>query len=98
MKLWLDDIRIPPDGWIWIQNVGGMIEYFEKDADAISEISLDHDLGENTETGYDFLVWMERQVAEGNFIPPFISVHSANPVGVKRMEMAIASIYRLAKE
>jgi hypothetical protein len=49
--------------------------------------------------GYDVVLWLEREVAEGRWVfrLPEISVHSANPVGRTRMERAIASIERMRR-
>jgi hypothetical protein len=65
----------------------------------VEEISLDHDLGLFTtegkeSTGYAVLEWLEGEVAIGTaaFDIPIISIHSANPVGRKRVEQAIASM------
>lgn len=68
----------------------------------VTEMSLDHDLGlidgDREHTGYDVLTWLEERVAIAGFRPPTIHVHSANPVGRRRMEMAIASIQRHARQ
>jgi NAD+-processing family protein with receiver domain len=72
------------------------------DACEVEEISLDHDLGlarpESERTGYDVLSWLEKELATGawRFDVPEIRVHSANPVGWRRMEQAIESIRRLS--
>jgi hypothetical protein len=57
----------------------------------VEELSLDHDLGldvgPNEQTGYDVLVWLEREVAAGRATPPaVIRVHSGNVGAVGRME------------
>ena len=57
----------------------------------IEAISLDHDLG-SKQTGYDVVVWIEREVATNNFEPPLIYVHTDNPVGRKKIETAIEKI------
>jgi hypothetical protein len=59
-------------------------------------MSLDHDLGENTPEGYKFLTWLEKKVLRDRVYTsiPEISIHSANPVGKKRMEQTIQSIKR----
>lgn len=67
-------------------------------------MSLDHDLGiatpEAERTGYDVLGWLEEALATGTWkhAVPVMRIHSANPVGWRRMELAIASIQRLSKE
>jgi hypothetical protein len=67
----------------------------------VQELSLDHDLGldspEAERTGYMVLTWLEAEIAHERwpFPLPLITIQSANPVGRKRMELAIESIHRL---
>jgi hypothetical protein len=99
VRVWLDDLREAPAGWVRIKTPEEAIELLR--AGEVTELSLDHDLGLDTEdaerTGYDVLLWLEREVAEERwgFPLPSIRIHSANPVGRARMERAIASIERL---
>jgi hypothetical protein len=101
VKVWLDDVRDPPDGWIHVRTPDDAIDLLG--SGEVEEISLDHDLGLTTpeaeRTGYDVLLWLEAEVATGtwHFEVPKIQVHSANPVGRRRMEQAIASIQRLRR-
>jgi hypothetical protein len=96
VRVWLDDLREAPAGWVRIKTPEEAIELLR--AGEVTELSLDHDLGLDTEdaerTGYDVLLWLERRVAEERwrFPLPSIRVHSANPVGRARMQRAIASI------
>lgn len=90
MKVYLDDERKTPDGWVrcyWPEEVISLLK-----TGNVTVISLDHDLGEGREyekprTGKDVLVWLEEQVKEHGFKPPQVWVHSMNPVG--RIEMDI---------
>lgn len=96
MKIWLDDVRDPGAGWLWVKDVPTLKRIVQKKNQSIEIISLDHDLGENIPTGYDFLNWFEGKVAEGSIrTVPKLQIHSANPVGRKNMEAAIKSIERL---
>lgn len=94
MKLYLDDERPAPPGWRlvrWPHEVIGLLATGE-----VTDLSLDHDLGDDARgTGYDVITWLEEQVATGDFLPPAISVHSANTAARQRMEAGIASIHRL---
>jgi hypothetical protein len=57
MKVFLDDIRDPPDdSWTVVRSYNQMINVLNADFvfSNITEISLDHDLGEN-KSGYDVL-------------------------------------------
>jgi hypothetical protein len=93
MKVFLDDVREAPEGWLLVRNVEQTLEILK--SGEVSELSLDHDLGE-TETGYEVVTWIEEMVGLFGFMPPrVIKVHSANPVGRKRMEQGIASIRKL---
>lgn len=105
MKLWLDDERIPPWGWAGFKTPEEMIDFialcYEK-KEVIDVISLDHDLGLidpqtlDERTGYDVLLWLERNAnLVARYGPKKIVVHTANPVARRRMEMAVGSIERL---
>lgn len=104
MKIYLDDERPCPPGWIhcrWPQEVIRLLE-----RGGVTHVSLDHDLGDaessvregRTErTGYDVILWIEEQVALHGFYPPAITVHSANAGRRGEMEAGIRSIERLAR-
>lgn len=91
MKVFLDDERTTPAGWIrvyWPQEAIDLLK-----TGNVSEISLDHDLGNDDRgTGYDVVLWVEEQVVTRGFSPPKMSVHSANPSARLKMESGIRSI------
>lgn len=91
MKVYLDDIREAPDGWIRTRTVKETLRLLATQPQEVTHLSLDHDLGNTEESGYDVICWIERNVMIG-FIPPEITVHSANPVGRARMEVGINKI------
>ncbi len=92
VKVWLDDIRPAPAGWIrtyWPEEVIELLKTGD-----VEEISLDHDLGDHfgrppgidkERTGYDVLTWMEEAVLTDGFVPPVINIHTANVVAEARM-------------
>lgn len=100
IKVFLDDERPTPEGWTrayWPDEVIALIEQGNVDT-----ISLDHDLGNDGKgTGYDVCLWIKEKVIqsgfEGDFVPPVIQIHSANPVGRHRMDSAIRIIYHYFK-
>ena len=96
MKLYLDDIRKCPDGWIPVRNFLDMIQLLQEQD--VTEISLDHDMGGLEPTGYDLLNWIERKVFEEGFIPPKMYVHTWNLTGRKNMLLAIKKIESMIKE
>jgi len=61
----------------------------------VTDLSLDHDLGlRKARTGYKVLLWIEELVATTDFVPPNISIHTANTSARERMNLAVASIKR----
>ena len=91
MKVFLDDERETPNGWIrvyWPDEAISLLETGD-----VEEISLDHDLGDDERgTGYDVLLWIEEAVITSDFIPPKIKVHSANSSARHKMELGISNI------
>jgi hypothetical protein len=96
MKVYLDDERPTPEGWRRVYWPDEAIELLR--SGEVSEISLDHDLGDDARgDGYDVLLWIEQAVVNEGFRPPIMRVHSANAAARPRMEQAIESIHRLAR-
>ncbi len=91
MKVYLDDERATPDGWVrvfWPDEAVTLLSTGD-----VVELSLDHDLGDDERgTGYDVVLWIEEAVALRGFIPPLIRVHSANSSAREKMEAGIAAI------
>ena len=91
MKVYLDDERATPDGWhrvYWPDEAIALLETGQ-----VTELSLDHDLGDvERGTGYDVVLWIEEAVITRGFVPPTMSVHSANSSARQKMEMGIATI------
>ena len=84
LKLWIDDIRTPPDEtWDWVFTSDAAIAYMKTwQEDSIGEwfvfdtISFDHDLG-GDDTTRPVVIWM----IENNIRFRHYHVHSANPIG-----------------
>ncbi|MHA1409701.1 MAG: cyclic-phosphate processing receiver domain-containing protein [Candidatus Odinarchaeia archaeon] len=95
MKLYLDDLRKAPKGWIPVRNYRDAIQLLKEFE--IEIISLDHDLGELEPSGAAVVNWIEEQVFKYDFEPPKMVVHSMNPVGRDSMLATIASIERMVK-
>lgn len=93
--LWVDDERkIPFEYNCVVRDYDNAIKLIDKQWENIRHISLDHDLGE-AKTGYDIACWIEKEVAIGRYAPFSIAVHSANPVGAKKIMSAIDNINRM---
>lgn len=94
MKLYLDDERPAPPGWRRVRWPDEVIALLQ--TGAVTDLSLDHDLGDDARgTGYDVILWLEEAVATRGFVPPTLTVHSANTAARARMEAGLASIARL---
>lgn len=94
MKIWVDDIRPAPEGYLWCKSVNEAktaILFYERNfyEDTIL-IDLDHDLGDYYSNGGDgikILNWLEEKgIVDTGY---FFHIHSMNPVGVKNMRQII---------
>lgn len=95
MKVYLDDERPTPVGWVGVRWPEEAIALLK--TGRVVELSLDHDLGDDDRgTGYDVILWIEEAVVTAGFTPPLISVHSANASARQKMLAGIASIRRLS--
>jgi len=102
INLWLDDVRDPAIHsphykWMWVKTAPDAIAVLE--TGIVDHISLDHDLGLLPEEGcgYDVAKYVE-EAAYFNKIPKLTwAIHSANPVGKKRMEAALVNADRYWK-
>ena len=98
MKVYLDDERPTPEGWVGARYPSEVIAMLEEGN--VEELSLDHDLGFNVNVcGYDVLVWLEEAVATRGFVPPRrIWIHTANPSARTKMKLAVQKIFELHQQ
>ena len=90
MKIWVDDLRGVPKGYIGTKSVNetiSLIEKLEKEGEQIELIDLDHDLGDYVSQGGDAIKILDFLAERGTFYP--IAIHTANPVGRANMERMI---------
>ena len=93
MKIYLDDERQTPAGWVRVYWPDEAIELLK--TGNVTEISLDHDLGDDDRgTGNDVVLWIEEAVILRGFKPPKMRVHSANSSARAKMESGINNIER----
>lgn len=96
MKLWIDDVRSPPDDtWVWAKT---SIEANNKlcEDDPVL-ISFDHDLGED-DTSMNVIKYIERWAAAGIIEKFEWQVHSMNPVGRENIKRAMERIEKFWSE
>jgi hypothetical protein len=90
MKLWIDDVRPAPEGYVWATTVNGAkhgIEWAEADDVFIDLIDIDHDAGSCADSGGDYIKLLDWLEETGRNYP--IHIHSMNPVGVENMRRII---------
>lgn len=94
MKLWIDDLRPAPNGYIWAKSVKAaktaIWQYEHNMTEDNILIDLDHDAGNYVSEGGDYiklLNWLEAK----NIVDTGYSfhIHSMNPVGVQNMRAII---------
>jgi hypothetical protein len=92
MKLWVDDIRPPPEDYDFLAKT-----YEEAvlllQTGIITYISLDHDLG-TEKTGYDIAKFIEENAINGRLPKMKCKVHSMNPIGVLNIKLALRKAYK----
>lgn len=90
MKLWIDDVRQAPDGYLWVRSVNGaksIIRSHEEDGKPITLIDIDHDAGDWVFAGGDYIRLLDWLEETGRNYP--IRIHSMNPVGIANMRAII---------
>lgn len=97
MKLWIDDVRTAPEGYIWIKTVAMTKQFIEQveedynlthlDGAAIELIDIDHDAGVFAGAGGDYIRILDWLEETGRSYP--IRIHSMNSVGVENMRRII---------
>jgi hypothetical protein len=97
IKLWLDDVRPAPEGFIWVKTAEEAILHLTHGM--VSYISFDHDLGVG-KTGYDVASFIENRAYyyKGSRNKIDYDIHSSNPVGRLRIFLAMESAKRFWKE
>ena len=96
MKLWVDDLRPAPNGYIWVKSVKAaktaIWQYEHNMIDDNILIDLDHDAGDYAFDGGDYievLKWLERkQLPDLGYT---FHLHTMNPVGRDNMRTIINS-------
>jgi len=96
LKIWLDDSRNAPEGWIHVKTAGACLCTLILLKDRIDALSLDHDLGEETlGSGDDVVLWLAEHP---EYFPKKIYVHSANAAGRQNMLRTIGRYHPLGAD
>ena len=85
MKLWIDDVRPAPDGWVWAKTSGEALSHIH--TGVVREVSFDNDLGpgmlEGWEIANEFLQLVRMDTIPA---PAKAKCHSANVAARPRIE------------
>ena len=94
MRLWIDDVRPAPEGYIHTYSVNMakiLIERIEEREalgyTGVELIDIDHDAGDFVQFGGDYIKLLDWLEETGRDYP--IRIHSMNPVGVANMRSII---------
>jgi len=91
MKLWIDDVRQPPESFIWLVSVNDAKNFIKtvetRSSNKIELIDIDHDAGYFVDDGGDYIKLLDWLEETGRSYP--IRIHSMNPVGVQNMRAII---------
>ena len=95
MKMWLDDLRLPPKGYTWVRSVNEAKELLIAAEEAelpIEELNLDHDLGDYAKKGGDGIRFVRWLAATERYYP--VVLHTMNPVGRENMQAIVDRYWR----
>lgn len=90
MKLWIDDVRMAPDGYIWAKSVYAAKEEIinsELQGTPYTLINIDHNAGEYLSEGGNYIRLLEWFEETGRKYP--IHIHAVNRAAVKNMRQII---------
>ena len=98
MKIWVDDVRPAPKGYVWCKSVYDAIYEIEgnemydwvaenTNEDPITLIDIDHDAGDYSKYGGDYIKLLDWLEQTNRNYP--IRIHSMNPVGRENMRRII---------
>ena len=96
MRIWVDDVRPAPDGYVWAKSVAeaiydivftDILRMFDDENIEIELIDMDHDAGDYAIYGGDYIKLLDWLEETGRNYP--IKIHSQNVVGVQNMRAII---------
>jgi hypothetical protein len=92
-RLYLDDLRPTPEGFVRVYNYEEFVDYLERKG-LPDFISFDHDLGEDL-SGYDCAKYLVEYCLTHQLPLPNYKVHSQNPVGKENIERLLENFRRV---
>ena len=85
MKIWLDDLRPAPAGFVWCRSVNEAKRLIaeQETSQPIECIDCDQDLGDYADDGGDGIRLLDWLLERGTLYP--VALHTMNPVGRDNM-------------
>lgn len=105
MKLFVDDLRVAPEGWVLARTITEAIRMLA--TQKVEEISLDHDIAYQNERGeftgkcsqenYTPVAWFIREM-EIKDRPTLVHLHTANPDGARNIESILKGFAHVVRD
>lgn len=94
MKIWLDDLRPAPAGFLWCHSVNETKKVIAESetSQTIELIDCDHDLGDYASDGGDGIKLLDWLLKRGTLYP--IALHTMNPVGRENMRRMLQRYWK----
>ena len=97
MKIWLDDLRPAPAGFVWCRSVNEAKRLIteQETSQPIECIDCDHDLGDYADDGGDGIRLLDWLLERGTLYP--VALHTMNPVGRDNMRRMLQRLWMKEK-
>ena len=104
MKLFVDDLRPPPEGWHLVKTIASAIKLLA--TQNVEQVSLDHDIAfpvykdsmtmvSLSEENYSAIAWYI-VIMEESIRPKVVFIHTSNPSGREHMDWILTDWYYVA--
>ena len=90
MKIFLDDTKLCPKGWLWVKTIDDFKEAVQKNVDNLEAVSLDYELEvtDKGRTGLDAC----RFLITNDIYCPKIVIHSIHPKADQMKELLLENM------
>lgn len=94
MKIWLDDLRPAPAGFVWCRSVSEAKQMITENEtiQPIELIDCDHDLGDYSSDGGDGIKLLDWLLERNTLYP--VTLHTMNPVGRENMRRILQRYWK----
>lgn len=93
MKLYLDDLRNPPETWTLVRDPALVIDIIKNND--VTHLSLDHDLACDMDGAQVAMQLTLLALSDSKYLNIKVFIHSANPVGKANIESIFQSLHKV---